>query len=70
MRPYDLYSVETWHQRHICTVSARGHAECERKAWKRIAKKAPGLVGYFKKNGFQCLLESKGGWGNADFAGR
>ncbi len=66
MKPYSLYSVETFHQRHICQVAARSNAECRRKAWKTIFKRSPRLVSYFRVNPFICIHEGDSGWGDAD----
>lgn len=68
MKPYSLYDVELLHNyRHITTVSARSADEANRKAWKKIAKKNPGLVPFFRVNEFVCIHQSNDGWGKADF---
>ena len=67
MRPYDLYQIETFKGGYITQVAARSVAECRRKAWKAIFKKAPRLVPYFRENDFCCINQGDSGWGNAKF---
>lgn len=66
-KTYDLYNVETWHERHITTVSARSAEEARRKAWRKIAAVAPKLVPYLKENGILVIQRGDSGWGTANF---
>jgi hypothetical protein len=68
MKPYDLYQVEVAHNsRYVTSVSARSSAEAHRKVWKKIAKKNPKLVVFFRENPFICIPNNDSGlWGNAN----
>lgn len=68
MKPYSLYEVEVAHNsRYVTTVSARSSDEAHRKAWKKIFKKHPKIVPFFRENPFICIEKGQHGlWGNAN----